>query len=169
MLVPTLSLFMSHSLCSTKPRKGSEASFLLVLSFNLTLIHPHKVPGRHRERKSPIGFALLSVYWVPCLPWPPSSSQHPTVCALWRKRRKSSWVWPPSSLTNPSALLAPKSCPGRTQMNLSYGLGSEGLHLTSGWVSCKLGQEGLLERTGTGRRPAFLCGPAGGGGPGPEC
>lgn len=41
--------------------KGSEASFLLVLSLNITLIHPHKVPRRHRKRKLSTGFASLGV------------------------------------------------------------------------------------------------------------
>lgn len=33
-------------------------------------------------------------------------------------------------------------------------------------VNCRLSQEGLLERTGTWRRPVFKCGPSGGGGSG---
>ena len=41
--------------------KGSEASFLMVLLLNSTLIHPHEVPRRHRRRPS-TGFTSLGAH-----------------------------------------------------------------------------------------------------------
>lgn len=57
----TYSFCFSCHISSTAQTKGSEATFTLVLSLNITLIHPHKVPRRHRKRKLSIGFASLGV------------------------------------------------------------------------------------------------------------